>query len=416
VRRPFDLARGPLLCVALAQLGPEDHRLVLVIHHAISEVQSLGVLTADLARAYASDAPLAPLELQFPDFAAWQRARLDTPDHTADLAHWRQRLAGLPTLQLPTDRPRAAVQSFRGATASRPLPPELARAVRAFAQRERVTLFSVALAAFAAVLARRAGGGEPATDVPIGAPMTDRDRPELEPLIGFFVSTLVLRCDLSGDPGFAELVRRCQALALDAREHRDLPFEQLVDELTPGRDLSRSPLFQVALLLQNESEQGAARLELGPAVLEPDPDPLALHTGTSKFDLSLIVWNRADGGLALACEYDRELYDPETVEALLGHLETLLADAVARPEVPVGALELLAPDERRAIVEDWNATAAPCRNPRSNRSVSWAVPCIPKPNICWPASGARFSAARSGRFTPIPISSASAAIPCWPCA
>ena len=355
VREPFDLARGPLARLAYASFGPDEHALVLAIHHAISEVQSLGVLIGDLARAYRGER-LEPLPIQFSDFAAWQRQRAAGPEGAAELAWWRERLRGLAPLELPADHPRPAVQGFAGGTASRALPAELARAVRELARAENATVFAVALAAFATVLGRRARS----LDVAIGAPMTDRDRPELEPLIGFFVSTLVLRCDLGGEPSMRQLVARCQAAALDAREHRDLPFERLVEALAPERDLSRSPLFQVAALLQNESEQGAAHLELGAgAWLAPEGDALALHTETSKFDLSLIVQSRRDGGLGLAFEYATALYERATIERLLGHLETFLAGALAEPDRPVSSIGLLAHDERRVLLEQWNATAAP---------------------------------------------------------
>jgi amino acid adenylation domain-containing protein len=357
VREPFDLGRGPLARLGHAALGPAEHALVLAIHHAIAEVQSLGVFAGDLCRAYRGQS-LEPLAIQFADFAAWQRERAAGPAAAAELAWWRERLAGLVPLELWADHPRPAVQSFEGSSASRALSAELSRAVREFARAEGATLFAVALAAFAAVLGRR-GGALDQADIAIGAPMTDRDRPELEPLIGFFVNTLVLRCNLGGQPSMRQLVARCQALALDAREHRDLPFERLVEALAPERNLSKSPLFQVALLLQNESEQGDARLELGGgAWLAPDGDALALHTETSKFDLSLIVQSRRDGGLTLAFEYATALWERAAIERLLGHLETFLAGAVAEPDRPVSSIGLLTEAERRELL-DWNATAVP---------------------------------------------------------
>ncbi len=348
-RRPFDQERGPLMRVAVWTLAEHDHRLLICLHHAVSEVQSIGVLLRELASEPASELPI-----QFGDFAAWQRERAAGPAHAAHLAWWSERLAGLPSLQLASDRPRPSVQSYAGSTQTRVFGGQLAGDLRAFCRAEGATLFQACLAAWAALLARTTGK----QDVPIGAPMTDRDRPEVQDLIGFFVNTLVLRCDVSGDPSFRALVRRCREVALEAHEHRDLPFEHIVEALAPERDLSRSPLFQVAFLLQNESEQGERRTELEPGVVcEPVDDPLAAHTGSSKFDASLIVWDRADGSLAASFEYSTDLFDAATIDRMLGHLETLLGAAVADPERAVGDLPLLTEAERTCIVEDWNDTA-----------------------------------------------------------
>jgi amino acid adenylation domain-containing protein len=353
-REPFDQERGPLLRVAVWRLDADEHLLLICLHHAISEVQSIGILLREL-----SGAEPAELPIQFGDFAAWQRERAadggSGAAHDAALAWWTEQLAGLPELQLPSDRPRAAVQTYAGSTCTRAFPSELAAGLGAFCRAEGVTLFHACLAAWAALLARTSGK----LDVAIGAPMTDRDRPEVQDLIGFFVSTLVLRCDLSGEPSFRTLVQRARDVTLAAHEHRDLPFEQLVEALAPERDLSRSPLFQVAFLLQNESEQGERTTTLAPGVVcEPHADPLVAHTDTSKFDLSLIVWSRSDGGLAASFEYNTDLFEAATIERMLAHLETLLAAALAAPERPFTQLALLTASERDQVVSGWNETGA----------------------------------------------------------
>ncbi len=366
-RRPFDLARGPLYRLLLWRLDSEDHRLLVCLHHAISEVQSIGVFLRELAAAYreASEDSLdgsldgrqgrAELPIQFADFAVWQRAAMGGERYERDLAWWKEKLAGLLPLDLPTDRPRPAVQSFAGSTRTRHIPEELVLRVRELSREEGVTPFMVWLSGYAALLARTTEQD----DLALGAPMTDRDRVEIQDLMGFFVSTQVLRCNLAGDPSFRELLRRTRNVSLEAHEHRDVPFESLVEALRPERDLSRSPLFQVALLLQNETEQGEARTPLGAELLcQPWGDPLLVHTDTSKFDLSLIVWDRPQG-TALSFEYSTDLYDSPTIDRMLERLEALLSAALAAPERPIGSLPILGSEERRTLLEDWNATQAP---------------------------------------------------------
>jgi amino acid adenylation domain-containing protein len=356
-RRTFDLARGPLARLALYRLEEEQHLLLLSIHHIVSEVQSLGVFVGDLACAYAGG-ELAELELQFADFALWQRGRMQGERLASELDFWKRELAGRgPDLDLPTDRPRPPVQTMTGGTRTRAFAPEVERNLRAFCAEAKVTPFTVCAAAWAILLARQTG----AEDVCIGVPVTERDRAEIQGLIGFFVSTLVLHVELAGDPGLRELVRRVNRRWLDARAHQELPFEKLVDAVGATRDLARTPLFQVAFLYQTsaESERGQVRAQHG-LEFEPHEDPLAVHTGTSKYDASLVVWDRP-GALGASFEYNADLFDAETIERWLARLERLLAGALAAPDRPVSRLELLS-DEERGQLAAWNATRS--RYPR----------------------------------------------------
>ena len=253
-RRPFDLARAPLMRCVLYRLDDRDHLLFVSIHHIVAEVQSLGVVLRELGALYRAfeagePSPLAEPTVHFADFAVWQRERMSGARHDEMLDYWKHRLGGaLPNLQLPTDRPRPAIQSFAGSTRSRPLPRASSERLRALCREERSTPFAAGLALYSTLLARYAGQD----DVLIGVPMTDRNRVEVEGVIGFFVNTLVFRCDLAGRPGFRELLRRSQETFLGAQSNQELPFEHLVQSLEIERDLSRSPVFQVAFLFQRE--------------------------------------------------------------------------------------------------------------------------------------------------------------------
>ena len=360
-REPFDLERAPLLRAHLWSLSDRSHLLLVVLHHIAAEVQSLAVLTRELAVLYRTlasgappeSAPLPELEVQFADFAEWQR-ELVAGAYEGQLAYWTDKLGGdLPTLQLFTDRPRPTLQSFAGGTRTRPLPAALSEELRGFCQRAGVTPFMVGVGSLAALLSRYADQ----EDVLIGIPMTDRNRVEIEPLIGLFVNTLVLRNDLRGDPSFAELCERTREVVLGAQSHQELPFEHLVEKLQPDRDLSRSPLFQVAFLFQNASEAGADALELAPGlVLQPLADPLAVHTETSKFDLALILWDHGQG-FSASFEFNRDLYDAQTIDRMLAHFERFLEDALGDPARPLSQLRVLPDDERRLLLETWNTTA-----------------------------------------------------------
>ncbi len=353
-RQPFDLERGPLLRVRLLRLEEEEHVLLLSMHHIVSDGWSMGVLVRELGVLYRAavegrPSPLPALPVQYPDFAVWQREWLSGEVLAAELRWWRERLAGAPAvLQLPTDRPRPAVARFRGAGLPFRLSAAVTAGLQALCRRRGVTPFMALLAGFSALLWR--GSGQ--DDLVVGTPIAGRTHREIEGLIGFFVNTLALRTDLSGEPGFAGLLARVREGALAAYAHQDVPFDKLVEILAPERSLAHAPLFQVFLVLQNTP---AETLRLPGLELKP----VELGTGAAKFDLTLALGAAADG-LAGVWEYDRDLFDPPTIARLGGQLERLLEAAVAEPEARIGALALLSAAERQQLAE-WNGTAAPYR-------------------------------------------------------
>jgi len=353
VQRPFDLSRGPLMRLSLLQLGPQEHILLLCIHHIISDAWSSRVLIRELVTLYDSfaaglPAPLAELSIQYADFARWQREWLQGDVLTAQLEYWRGQLAGAPAmLELPTDRPRPAVQSFRGARAARVFPKELTQAIQALSQRAGVTQFMTLLAAFKVLLSRYAGQD----DIVVGTPIAGRSHVEIEELIGFFVNTLVLRTDLTGDPTFHQLLGRVREVALGAAAHQDVPFEKLVEELQPERDLSRAPLFQVMFAFQNVPKDV---YELPHLTLSP----VAADSGTAKFDLTMFFHPTEDGLLGIL-EYSTDLFDADTVKQMLAHYEVLLQGIAADPEQHLSRLPLLTAPERQQMLAQWNDTSAP---------------------------------------------------------
>jgi non-ribosomal peptide synthetase component F/acyl carrier protein len=334
---PFRLDRPPLLRVRLLRLAPGEHALLATLHHIVSDGWSVGVLLGEVAALYAAaragaPSPLAPLPVQYADFAVWQRRWLSGEVLAAELAHWRERLAGAPQLlDLPADRPRPPLASGRGAVLPFPLPHG---ALAAFCRARGATLFMGLCAAFAALLARRTGE----EDLVVGAPIANRNRAETEGLIGFFVNTLALRLDVSGDPPAEELLARVRAVALDGYAHQDLPFDRLVEELAPRRDLAWAPLVQVSLALQNTPARAASIPGVALA-------PLAAPTGTAKLDLSLI-FEEGGGALAGTAEYSRDLFDEATVARLAGDLAALAEGLAAQPGARLRDLPLLRPGER----------------------------------------------------------------------
>ncbi len=349
-RRPFDLARGPLLRPLLLRLAVEEWALVLVIHHIVSDGWSLGVMLGEIEALYGAAlageaSPLPEPSIQYADYAIWQRRWLQGEVLGRQLAYWRQRLEGHPpVLELPVDRPRPATPSWRGGSAPVIVAPALGGRLRELARRRGEPLFMTLLGGFVALLHRYTAQ----TDVLVGTPSAGRSRQELEGLVGFFVNMLVLRTDASGDPSFGELVSRARETALGAYAHADVPFERIVEELAPERSLSESPLFQVAFVLQT-APQELPRLA-GVAV-----ETLPLASGTAMFDLTVSLGGTA-GELCGELEYSRDLFDAATARRLASHLENLLAGAVQAPETPLSKLPLLSEAERRALLVEWNAT------------------------------------------------------------
>ncbi|HKV11788.1 MAG TPA: amino acid adenylation domain-containing protein, partial [Thermoanaerobaculia bacterium] len=342
-RRPFDLATGPVLRTTLLRFGREEHLLLVTMHHAVSDGWSIAVLHRDFVDLYPALAagrpsPLAPLPVQYADFTLWQREQ----PLERELSWWRERLADLPPGDLPSDRPRPAAQTFRGATLRGQIPAERTAELRALSRRLGTTLFMTLLAGFEAVALRWTGREDAVTGVPVAG----RDRPELDGVVGFFVNTLVLRTDLSGRPGFAGLARRVRETALAAWAHQALPFERLVEELAPERDLAFQPLFQRMFQLL---EMPPERIGLGDlAVLRTE-----IEQGTATFDLALDLVDDP-GGVIVKAVYATDLFDETTIERFLGHFERLLAAAAADPERPVTGLPILSAAESRQL-ESWSA-------------------------------------------------------------
>jgi amino acid adenylation domain-containing protein/non-ribosomal peptide synthase protein (TIGR01720 family) len=337
-RRPFDLARGPLLRATLVRLDDEDHVLLLTLHHVVSDGWSMGVLVREVFALYdafsrGAPSPLPELPVQYADFAVWQRRWLSGETLERQLAWWSERLAGAPPLlELPTDRPRPALPRHRGAACSLHVDAALAGELRALGRREGATLFMTLLAGFAVVLGRWAGQ----EDVVVGTPIAGRTRRETEGLIGFFLNTLALRTDLSGDPGFRELLGRVREATLGAYAHQDLPFERILEELQPARSLSHSPLFQVMLNLLNLQEEG--RSELQGLALEGfgEREPM------SKFDMTLYV-GEGEEGIRLNLVYDADLFEAARMAELLAQLQALLAQAAADPDRALASYTLRTP-------------------------------------------------------------------------
>jgi amino acid adenylation domain-containing protein len=341
-----------LLRLLLLRMGAQDHLLLVTMHHIVSDAWSNGILIQEVAALYQAfsrggASPLPELPVQYADFAVWQRAWLQGEVLQEQLSWWRQHLAGAPqVLDLATDRPRPALQTSRGARVPVPLPRALALEVRQLCRQEGATSFMVLLAAWAALLGRYSGQLE----VLVGSPIANRNRREIEELIGFFANTLVLRSDLSGRPSFRELLARVRGVALEAFNHQDLPFERLVEELAPERDLSRSPLFQAMLAVQNVAGADLAVPGLTLA-------PILVDSASAKFDLLLHLAEARDGGLDGLLEYNADLFDVDRMARLAQHFQALLAGAAADPSRPVPTLPLLAEEERARLLFEWNDNA-----------------------------------------------------------
>ncbi len=349
-QEPFDIKSDNLLRVKLLRLGTQEHIVLLTMHHIVSDGWSVGVLVEELATFYSqlcNREPLtsAELPIQYVDFAAWQRQWLLGVVLKTQVSYWLKQLEGAPkVLELPTDHPRPAIQTYRGATYSFKLSKELSTALNKLSQQQGSTLFMTLLAGFQTLLWRYTAQ----EDIVVGSPIANRNRAELEGLIGFFVNTLVLRTNLGGNPSFEELLKRVREVALGAYAHQDLPFELLVERLQPQRSLSHAPLFQVMFVLQNAP---ISALELPGLTLTP----LEGDSDTSKFDLTLYMTETLEG-LVGNLEYNTDLFEVNTIQRMVSHLQTLLEGIVANPQQRLSELPFLTESEQHKLLREWNDT------------------------------------------------------------
>ncbi|MFF4159223.1 amino acid adenylation domain-containing protein [Streptomyces sp. NPDC001678] len=348
--RPFDLGTGPLLRMKFLRLAPEEHILLLAMHHIAGDLWSTSVAFDELVELYGAlragrEPDLPALPVQYADYAVWQRERLAGDAVAGDLAYWKRTLEGAPaTLELPTDRPRPATQSMRGGSRPFAVPGPVMDRLRELSRSEGATPFMTVLSAFLVLLHRYSRE----EDIVVGVPVAGRGRPEVERLIGLFTNTLALRTDLSDAPTFRELLARVRGVSLGAFAHQELPFERLVEELHPRRDLSRSPVFQVSFMYQNIALPSFDGVGLR-------MEPVAVESTSSRFDLELQVFDRPDG-LSGWFEFNTDLFDGITVERMAHHLELLVENLIADPDQAVGTVPMLAPEEELRLRQEGNLT------------------------------------------------------------
>ncbi|MDZ8084245.1 MAG: amino acid adenylation domain-containing protein [Nostoc sp. DedQUE12b] len=370
-QQPFDLSAQSLVRTKILHLNDKSYQLLVTLHHIIADGWSIGILIKELAALYEAfstgklslrsrsvsqtDAtrsllpqrgtPFAELPIQYGDFVNWQRKWVECDRIQPKLTYWKQKLSGeLPVLNLPTDRARSPVQTFKGAKAKLVLSQTLTKELKNLSRHSGVTLFMTLLTAFKTLLYRYTGQ----TDILVGSPIANRNRAEINSLIGFFVNVLVLRTDVSGDLSFQELLERVKSTALEAYVHQDLPFEKLVEELQPNRDLSYNSLFQVMFVLQNVPEPNLSLSDVSVSYEEG-------YNGTSKFDLTLFMED-FEQGLVATCEYNTDLFNADTITRMLGHFQTLLSSIVSDPEQCISDLQLLTPSEVQQLLVEWNDT------------------------------------------------------------
>lgn len=350
--RLFNLAVGPLWRVHLIRIDDTTHVLFLCMHHIISDGWSLNIIRRELAILYQAfaagqESPLTPLNIEYFDYAIWQRQWLHGEVLARQLSYWKKQLAGAPDLlALPTDRPRGAVQSLRGATHVFEIAPETANGLKNLSQSAGATLFMILLSAFKVLLNRYSGQD----DMVIGTPIANRTHAEIEGIIGFFVNTLALRTNLAGNPSFLDILQRVRQTVLDAFAYQDLPFEQVIEAIQPDRDLARSPLIQAMFSIQLDGNQEQDTVDLAPL----EVSLLPIEQRTAKFDLTLTL-SRNGQGLDAEFEYNTDLFDPSTIERMSEHFQVLLAGIVADPTQSIARLPLLPPSEYQQVVNDWNA-------------------------------------------------------------
>ncbi|MFG0350896.1 amino acid adenylation domain-containing protein, partial [Pseudomonas sp. zbq_5] len=353
VARPFDLGQGPLLRACLLRQGSDEHVLVLVMHHIVSDGVSMQVMVDELVALYDAfdqgQAPsLAPLPIQYADYAVWQRQWMDAGERERQLTYWVERLGGTqPVLELPLDHPRPAMRSQAGASLTLALPGELQQALRALAREQGVTLFMLLLAAYQTLLHRYSGQ----SDIRVGVPIANRNHARTEGMIGFFVNTQVLKVEFAPQATFAALLGQVRQAALEAQAYQDLPFEQLVEALAPERNLSHSPLFQALFNYQSGARRGQGAQQAHALSVEG----LQWDTGVAQFDLTLDVFDSEEGVLA-SLVYATDLFERSTIERLSTHFINLLQGIVEQPQQPVAELPLLAAAERERTLVTWNAT------------------------------------------------------------
>jgi amino acid adenylation domain-containing protein len=351
-QQPFDLKTGPLIRTSLIRLGDREEIFLLTLHHIVSDGWSMDVFFRELDVIYRAflqnkPSPLPELTVQYADFAVWQREFLE--HEQGQLAYWKEKLKDLPDLEFPTDRPRPAAQSYKGGTLHLLLPKALHRRLRALSSEEGVTLFMTMLAAFQTLMHRYTG----ADDLVVATFIANRNRAEIEPLIGFFVNALVLRTDVSGDPTFRQLLGRVRDVALEAYANQDVPFEKLVEEMAPKREMGRNPLFQISLQVFTREV---------PIAADEDDRPFRIEKGTANIDLALDISDSSQG-LELRTEYSADLFDRETVERIVEHYQRTLESVVENPNQRLSEVSLLSPGERQQLLVAWNPEAAELPGP-----------------------------------------------------
>lgn len=347
---PFDLARGPMMRALLVALGEQEHALLLTLHHSVSDGWSMGILCHEMQALYdafasGTEVRLPALPIQYADFAVWQREHLQGEVLDEQLSYWRSQLANVSSvLELPSDRRRPEISTFRGDRVTFELTPELTKQLKTLSQREGVTLFMILLAALDALLSRYSGQ----TDIAVGTAIANRNRDETEGLIGFFVNMLVMRTDMKGNPTFLELLQRVKQMTLAAYQHQDVPFEQIIEMLQPQRSFNRAPLYQVEFTLQN-------------APLEPLEvrglrfTPIDVQEVSSETDLNLIM-SETESELAGEVVYATDLFDTTTIERMMSHFRNLLEEIVKAPEQRILELPLTSGSETRALLATWGVT------------------------------------------------------------
>jgi len=349
-RHPFDLANELLFRAALLRTTDQDYLFIITVHHIVCDGWSMGILIEELAQFYRAFScetlPLQDPPYQYPDFSAWQRGELRGEKLDRQLTYWKQQLNDVPVLELPTDRPHPPMREFRGASQPLKFPAALTAAFKSMTGREEVFLFMGLLAALQILLHRYTGQ----TDIVVGAPVACRKRAKHQRSVGLFLNLVALRCDLSGDPTFRELLKTVRDRVMRAYQHQDLPFERVVEEVRPVRDPGRSPLFQVML---DQVDPRWIALDLAGLRAEW----FSVDNQTSKFDLTL-AWSDSPDGLRGWLEYDTDLFDADTIERMLGHYQTILESVAADPAQRISRIPILTRPERQQLLDEWNATEA----------------------------------------------------------